>query len=275
MLRTALLLLLCGSVCFGDTLVLKDGTRHDGTLDSVSENYITLDEGGTLQRYRRSEVRRIDLNPVSTPSSAPAPEARNNVNNNNDYVDRPLNPGSDKFNGRDAVTLPAGTQISVITNDAIDSKSAGEGQTYTASIAQDILDPDTGRVVIPKGADAQLVIRSVNSGGTTGTSDLALDLQSVQVAGNTYDVSTEDIQRETKAGIGKNKRTGEYVGGGAVLGTLIGAIAGGGKGAAIGAIAGAGAGAGTQVLTRGKAVHVPSESTLTFKLDQPLHLRPE
>ena len=50
------------------------------------------------------------------------------------------------------------------------------------------------------------------------------------------------------------------VGGGAVLGTLIGAIAGGGKGTAIGAVARAGAGAGTQVLTRGKTVKVPAET---------------
>ena len=46
--------------------------------------------------------------------------------------------------------------------------------------------------------------------------------------------STEDVQKGEQ-GIGKNKRTAEYVGGGAVLGTLLGAIAGGGKGAAIGA----------------------------------------
>ena len=62
------------------------------------------------------------------------------------------------------------------------------------------------------------------------------------------------------------------VGGGAALGTLIGAIAGHGKGAAIGAAAGAAAGAGAQVLTRGKTVKVPAESTLRFKLDKPLHL---
>src|SRR5438045_7124252 len=49
----------------------------------------------------------------------------------------------------------------------------------------------------------------------------------------------------------KNKRTGEYVGGGAILGAIIGGIAGGGKGAAIGAGAGAAAGAGAQVLTKG------------------------
>jgi len=36
--------------------------------------------------------------------------------------------------------------------------------------------------------------------------------------------------------------------------------------------AGAGAGAGTQILTRGKTVKVPAETTLRFKLDQPLML---
>jgi hypothetical protein len=43
--------------------------------------------------------------------------------------------------------------------------------------------------------------------------------------------------------------------------------------AAIGAAAGAGAGAGTQILTRGKTVKVPAETTLRFKLDQPLTLQ--
>lgn len=275
MIRATLLLLLCSSLCLADTLVLKDGSRRHGVVDSVSENFIILDEGGTLHRYRRSEVERIDLNPdtgVSAANSNPIPQTRN-------YNDNPPPPPAEsrnegEMNGRDSVTLPAGTQLSVITDDEIDSKDASEGQTYAASIAQDVTDPN-GRVVIPKGADAELVIRDVNSGGATGTSNLALDLQSVRVGGHTYDVSTEDIQQEGNPGIGKNKRTGEYVGGGAVLGTLIGAIAGGGKGAAIGAIAGAGAGAGTQVLTRGKAVHVPSETTLTFKLDEPLHLNPE
>jgi hypothetical protein len=69
---------------------------------------------------------------------------------------------------------------------------------------------------------------------------------------------------EHKDGIGKNKRTAEYIGGGAVLGTIIGAIAGGKKGAAIGAVAGAGAGVGAQVLTRGKKVNVPAESLLSL-----------
>ena len=77
---------------------------------------------------------------------------------------------------------------------------------------------------------------------------------------------------EQRDGIGKNKRTAEYIGGGALLGTIIGAIAGGGKGAAIGAAAGAGAGVGTQVLTRGKKVNVPAVSLLKFRLEKSLQM---
>jgi hypothetical protein len=51
---------------------------------------------------------------------------------------------------------------------------------------------------------------------------------------------------------------------------VIGAIAGGGTGALVGGLVGAGAGAGAQTLTRGKSVHVPAESMLTFRLEQPL-----
>ena len=46
----------------------------------------------------------------------------------------------------------------------------------------------------------------------------------------------------------------------------------GGKGAAIGAAAGAATGAGTQMATRGRAIHVPLESLLTFRLEQPLYV---
>ena len=77
----------------------------------------------------------------------------------------------------------------------------------------------------------------------------------------------------TGSGIGANKKTGEYVGGGALLGAIIGAVAGGGKGAAIGAGVGAAAGAGGVILTKGSQVKVPVETVLNFKLDQDLQLQ--
>jgi uncharacterized protein YcfJ len=107
-----------------------------------------------------------------------------------------------------------------------------------------------------------------------GNGDLTLDVQSIAVDGRRYRVSTADQELENhRDGVGANKRTGQFVGGGAVLGAVIGAIAGGGRGAAIGAVAGAGAGAGAQIVTQGKEVHVPAETVLRFRLDRPLWLR--
>jgi outer membrane lipoprotein SlyB len=104
---------------------------------------------------------------------------------------------------------------------------------------------------------------------------MVLDVQSITVDGRRYLVSTTDLTRESETGIGKNTRTAEAIGGGAALGTIIGAIAGGGKGAAIGVLIGAAGGAGAQVLTRGRDVQVPAETILKFRLDKPVTLQPE
>jgi len=85
-----------------------------------------------------------------------------------------------------------------------------------------------------------MILRRVSAGGTTGSPELTLDLESVTVHGRRYVVSTADIERSSNQGLGKNRRTGEMVGGGAAVGTLLGAVAGGGKGALIGALTGAG-----------------------------------
>lgn len=168
--------------------------------------------------------------------------------------------------------LPEASEISVRTNETIDSATATEGQTFDAQVTRDATDAD-GAVVIPRGSRARIVIRSAAKGGRfRGTSDLVLDLQSVVIGGRSYSIDTVDISQKGKSGIGANKRTAEYSGGGAALGAIIGAIAGGGKGAAIGAGAGAGAGVLTQVLTKGAAIRVPVETVLTFRLDKPLRV---
>jgi hypothetical protein len=167
------------------------------------------------------------------------------------------------------IVIPTGTQLQVRTNQAIDSKVANAGTTFSAEIANDVTD-DSGRVAIPRGSPAALIIKQAGA-GKLHANNLVLDMQSISVQGREYDVETADVSQSGKQGVGVNKRSGEYMGGGAALGAIIGAIAGGGKGAAIGAASGAGAGAATQVMTRG-SVKVPAESLLTFKLEAPLHL---
>jgi hypothetical protein len=282
MRKLILVLLLCSSVAWGDTLILKDGSRHQGNLESTSRQYIVFQENGMTHRYSRSNVASIEFNNENAYNSNyqnNGYNANNGYNQNNGYNSGPnyannngrYNNGS--YNngnyGPSAVNLPEGTQISVRTDENIDSQSASEGQLYPAEVSQDVLGPN-GNIVIPKGSQAELTIASINSG--TGSNDLTLALNSVRVGGNTYNLSSENVQ-QGNAGFGKNKRTGEYVGGGAALGTIIGAIAGGGKGAVIGAIAGAGAGAGAQVLTKGDQVKVPAETVLQFQLNQPVTMR--
>ena len=168
--------------------------------------------------------------------------------------------------------LPEGSEISVRTNEAIDSSTANEGQTFDVQVTRDARSSDAV-VVIPRGSRARVVIKSASKGGRfRGASDLVLDLQSVLIGGRSYEIDTVDISQKGKSGVGANKRTAEYTGGGAALGAIIGAIAGGGKGAAIGAGAGAGAGALTQILTKGGAIRVPVETVLTFSLDKPLRV---
>jgi len=125
-------------------------------------------------------------------------------------------------------TIDAGTTLNVRTNQTIDVKE-NNGQTFSGVVDQDVMNRQ-GTVAIPRGSNVELVVRNVSN------NEMALDVNAITVNGQRYTVDTQDnvINSQQKEGIGANKRTGKYVGGGAVLGAIIGAIAGGGKGAAIG-----------------------------------------
>ena len=164
-------------------------------------------------------------------------------------------------------SVASGTQITVRTSESIDAKSPTEGRIYNGVVDRDVTDT-SGRVAIPRGSDVELIVRDVSS------REVVLDLESVNVNGRRYTVSTADqsVTADKKDGVGKNKRTGKYLGGGAAIGSIIGAIAGGGKGAAIGAATGAAAGGVTQSATRGGNVKVAAETLLTFRLDRSLSI---
>jgi len=257
-----------------ETILLRDGTSFDGRMTGATERSITFrDNSGQMHRF---DVDRVQSIQFAGPNGANS-YGSNYPGSNNANAPGPLptknQTGTYPQNqaGRStgyALAVPAGTEIAVRTNENIDTRDTSQGTSYAAQVDRDVVGAD-GRVVIPRGAEARLVVRRVND------NTLALDLQSVRVNGRTYNVDTSGIREQGtgREGLGENKRTGEFVGGGAVLGTLLGAIAGGGKGAAIGALAGAGAGAGAQVLTRGDHVRVPAESVLSFRLDRPLRMR--
>jgi len=262
------------------TVFLRDGTKASGAVTASSPAEISLTEdGGGSRTIPMTQVRSIEYDDTQTAGeSAPAkspsgtPRRAESTSSSSESTHREhYHPPQSAIHTR-TYNVPEGTEIPVRLEESIDSSKAVEGQTYAAEVAQDVLD-ESGDVVIPRGSNAQVVIKSVSKGGRFhGASDLVLDLRSVSVEGQAYTLDTTDVQRRGKDGIGANRRTAEYTGGAAAIGAIIGAIAGGGKGAAIGAGSGAGAGAITQILTKGGSIRVPAETILTFKLDRALRV---
>ena len=248
-------------------VLMRDGTNVSGTVvtSTPSEITLTADSGGS-RTISMKDVRSVTYDEGVAASGAPAGKAAETDSHENHY-----HPDRAAIQTK-TYEVPVGTEVSVRTEETIDSSTAAEGQSYAGEVTTDVRDADNA-VVIPRGSNAQIVIKSASKGGRfRGASDLVIDLQSVSISGQQYLLSTTDIADTGKDGIGGNKRTAKFVGGGAALGAIIGAIAGHGKGAAIGAGSGAGAGALTEVLTKGGAIQIPSETVMTFKLDQPLRV---
>ena len=251
--RLALALFLPAAAGAQQIIILRDGTQLSGRLTQATDNTVIVrdhDGGMHTLDFDRLESIRFEHGP------------NENASDNRGYSPAPVqDPG--------ILTLPAGTAISVRSNETINTQSTTESRSFAAQVTRDVVDP-SGNVAIPRGSGARLVVRRLNDGV------LALDLQSVSVNGQRYLVDTGDVvpQGGRKDGVGANQRTAEYGGGGAVLGTLLGAIAGGGKGAAIGALAGGAVGIGTEIATRGPMIRVPAEAVLNFRLDNTMSLRP-
>ena len=251
------------------TIVLRDGTQLTGKIVSADDHDMTFRErDGDMRHFNFDQVQSINFNQVrdydrggqyrdqreQAPPPPPPPA----------YPPQAAYQGDGDRN-RGFMMVPAGAEISIRTNEGIDAHDAAEGRSYSAQVARDVVDTN-GRIVIPRGSDARLIVRNTGN-------QMALDLQSVNVNGQRYTLDTDELDRG-RQGLGENRRTGEFVGGGAALGAVIGALAGGGKGAGIGALAGGAAGAGAEVVTKGDRVRVPAETVLNFRLESNLNLHP-
>jgi hypothetical protein len=285
------------SPLWADTIILKDGTSYSGQYTGSATGLIAFTGiKGVKYRFPRADVQSLVFTAAGDTVTLrngkvysghfaggtvigftdaagigyqfPISDASSLV-----FTSPPTQPPATASVPIQAEVIPAGTEITISTNEAIDSTTAAVGQTYSAEISQDLRD-STGAVAIPQGTSGQLLIRHISGGGIIHSPDLVLDLDSVTVNGKQYSVVSSDVKKNNKKGIGANKRTAEMVGGGAAIGSLVGALFGGGKGAAIGAAAGVGGGGLTQIFTRGKQVEVPAETQMTFRLESTLILQP-
>jgi hypothetical protein len=167
---------------------------------------------------------------------------------------------------RTEVVIPKGTALHVRIDENLDTKRNRAGDQFRASLAEPVV--VEGKTVVPKGTRfVGHVTESQASGRLEGRAELALTLDSFELAGKDYPVHTGSIDRVSA---NHKKHNIAMIGGGAGLGALIGGLAGGGKGALIGAGAGAGAGTATAAATGKKEVAVAAESLLSFPLKAPV-----
>jgi hypothetical protein len=107
-----------------------------------------------------------------------------------------------------------------------------DNRVYTGVVDQDVRG-DTGQVAIPRGSTVELIVRVQRD------NDLVLDLESVIARGQRYGIQTDANRVESARD-------------NSLVGAIVGAISGG------------------QV--RGRAVRIPRNTLLTFRIERPLDI---
>ncbi len=252
----ACLALICVSAS-ADTLQMKDGRVVQGRFLGGTQASVQFEVNGKIELYNVDQV--VSLTFLSAPrASRPDESARRESA-------APAAMPPDYANNGSTVTVPAGASLLVRMIDSVDSDKNHVGDRFRASLEQDFI--VEGVRVASRGADVYgRLAEATESGRFQGKSQLKLELTDILINNRLQPIMTGDYD---VSGSSRGSDTAKKVGVGAVAGTIIGAIAGGGKGAAIGAGVGAGAGAAVQVMTKGEQVHVPSETLLEFRIEQP------
>jgi hypothetical protein len=168
-----------------------------------------------------------------------------------------------------SVTVPAGTELAIRLDAAIDTGTTPAGAEFSGTLANAL--SVGGMEVAAVGSTVTgKVTNVVSSGRLKRPAELSLVLTSLTVKGGekvAIDTNTWSMKGESH-----KKRNITMIGGGAGAGALIGALAGGKKGAAIGGAVGAGAGTGAAAYTGKKEIVLAPETALNFKLASALEV---
>jgi hypothetical protein len=262
-LRCLLILGVFAVLGYADTLTLRSGRVVHGEYIGGDARHIKFTMGDRVETYSVDDVDSLQFGgggqaQQEAPPQAPPPAAG--------FAQQPPPPAQPAPSY--GMQIPIGTKITIRMIDSINSEQTRLGQTFRASVDEPVLLNE--QTVVPRGADAFVkLVEDKQSGKFEGKTVLTLVLQQVMVNGRMLDVTTGDV---SEASSSRGSRTAKVVGGTTALGAIVGALAGGGKGAAIGAASGAAVGGGAQEITKGQVVKIPSETRLTFTVQQPIQL---
>ena len=164
--------------------------------------------------------------------------------------------------GTTRVVIPSGTVLKVSLIDALNSDTSSAGERFRASLAESVV--INGATLVQKGTTVWgRVIEAEGSGRVKGRASIRLALTDIMQNDRMVAITTETFAATAES---STTRDAEIIAGGAGVGAVIGAIAGGAKGAGVGAATGGGAGTGVVLATKGKEIRYGPESRLNFTL---------
>jgi len=146
--------------------------------------------------------------------------------------DRDRDRDRDRDQDRDRMTRLEPGTVIAVRTNESIDVERSDNRVYNGIVDQDVRG-DNGRLAIPRGANVELIVRVARD------NDLILDLESVVVNGQRYALRT-DVNRV------ESQRDNSLIGG------IIGAISGG--------------------EVRGRAVRIPRDSVVTFRLQRSLDM---
>src|SRR5580658_1652424 len=245
-LRLAMIGVIAFSLCSADTLTLRSGSVVTGQYVGGDARHIRMAIGDHVDTFNVEDVGDLEFSGNAPPASQ-APPPQNQGQPQGFAQQQQQAPPPMPVAG---IQIPAGTPITVRMIDAVDSKVAHLGQTFRASVDEPVV--INGQTVIPRGADAVAkLVEDQQSGKFEGKTILTLALTDITINGQMIDTTTGNVSQASSS---RGARTAKVVGGAT----------------AIGAASGAAVGGGTEVLTKGQQVKIPSETRLTFTLQQPI-----
>ena len=175
------------------------------------------------------------------------------------------------------VTIPEGTVIELRMETGLNSESSQVDDTFKASVLRSVwID---GRVAVPENSNVDGRVTMVQPAERSSRSGvIGVEFNQLSINGRSYaiegtltslraDERKQIIDAESRVkGQSSTPRNILFIGGGAGVGAVIGAIAGGGKGAGIGVLTGGGIGALGALLSRGAEAEVPAGSEVAMQL---------
>jgi hypothetical protein len=179
-------------------------------------------------------------------------------------------------------TVPANDVVRVRIDTPLNSGTARVGDRFSASVTEPVYG-ESGVEVIPVGSKVWGRVTVVNRATRHKPGNISVSFYQVVtpnqarhiINGSLSSLQTDQVNADNEGTVkGRNnqKRDAVFVGGGAVAGGLLGAIAGGGKGAAIGAILGGAAGTGARIYEKEQEASIKSGTEFGVILNRAVSL---